>query len=276
MRAGLAAEGSPAIGPAEGVGGLVEGGDEGADALAQGVERGEVAPLEHAAGQDAEPERDLVEPGGVLGRVEELDAVGRVGEEGRPRRHRPERARLAFHAQVGGDPAPFRDEADQGLGLVGVELVSEEEPSALGIGVDRPGDVRREVGRGAGRPERGGQDRAGGDVAGGDEAAGAVADGRVLAPLGAAGARRFARGRAFERLDAGHLVGADDVTAQRFQHRRVGIDGADGLDLRREGGGVLSGGLGVAPVAAAVRLEIGLHLRSAPRCAGKSCRQCLV
>ena len=175
---------------------MVEVGDEGEDGLAQGVARGDTAASEHPADQDAEPQLDLVEPGGVLGRVEEGDAVGRIAKEGGARGHRPEDPGLAFHAEVVGEPAPLRDEADEGFGLVGVELVGDEEPGGLGIGVDGPGDVRGEVGLGPGRPERRGQDGAGGDIAVGDQAERPVADVLVLAALGAAGTGWLGRGGA--------------------------------------------------------------------------------
>ena len=119
-------------------------------------------------------------------------------------------------------------------------------------------------------PSAGGEDLPGGDVEGGDQAEGAVADVLVLAALGATGAQRFRRRGAFERLDAGHLVGAGDVAAERLQHRRVGVGRAYRLHLRREGLRIGLLGLGIEPVAAAMRLQIGLHLRNArpsgPRC----------
>jgi hypothetical protein len=175
------------------------------------------------------------------------------------RRHRVENPGLALHPEVAGDPAPLRDEADEGFGLVGVAPVGDEEPGGLGVGVDGPGDVRGDVRFRPGRPRRRGDDRAGRHVAVGDEAEGAVADVLVLAARGAAGARGLGRGGALQRVDAGHLVAADDVAAQRLQHRRVGVGGADRLHLGGEGDGTLSSGLGVAPVAAAVGPKFGLH-----------------
>jgi len=71
-----------------------------------------------------------------------------------------------------------------------------------------------------------------------------------------------------ERLDTGHLVRADDVTAQGFQHRRIGIDGADRLHLADEGLLVRRLGPGVAPILATVRLEFGLPLKNDPPSAG--------
>lgn len=64
------------VGPAEGLGHrLVVVGDEGehpGDEVGGGAER---AAAEELAGQDTEPELDLIEPGGVPGRVMEDDPV---------------------------------------------------------------------------------------------------------------------------------------------------------------------------------------------------------
>jgi len=188
--------------------------------------------------------------------------VGGIGEEGGAGRHRVQDARLALDAEIVGQAAAGGDESDQGFGLVGVEVVGEEEPTRVGVGVDGLSDVRGEVLLGAARAKGGGKDRPGGDVEGGDQAEGAVADVLVFAAFGAAGAHGLGGCRAFERLEAGHLVGADHMTAEGFQHRGVGVGRTNGLDGLSEGGRVRRLGLGVEPVAAPVRLELGLHLKS--------------
>lgn len=103
--------------------------------------------------------------------------------------HRSQDARPTLRVQNDGELAPRRDDPDEGTGPVGVALVAEDEPGGLGIGVDGRDDVRREVGVGASRPERGGQDRTGGDVEIGDQVAGVMADLLALAALAVAGAR---------------------------------------------------------------------------------------
>jgi hypothetical protein len=50
----------------------------------------------------------------------------------------------------------------------------------------------------------------------------------------------------------------------RRQQRGIGIDGADRFDLLGKGFRVIGFGLGVEPVAATMRLQIGLPLKSAP------------
>src|SRR5207248_8070429 len=75
-------------------------GDEGAYLGAQIVARGERAALEQLAHEDAQPDLDLVEPGAVLGRVVEHDAVAGVAQERRPRVAMGQDAALALRAQV--------------------------------------------------------------------------------------------------------------------------------------------------------------------------------
>ncbi len=108
---------------------------------------------------------------------------------------------------------------------MGVDLVGEEEPGPVGVGGDRPGDMHDEVGLGAGGAEGGGEDLSLGGVEVGDQAERAVADVLALAPLRAAGAHGLGRCGAFEGLDAGQFGGAENMAAESFQHRRVGIGG---------------------------------------------------
>jgi hypothetical protein len=63
-------------------------------------------------------------------------------------------------------------------------------------------------------------------------------------------------------LDAGHFIATDDVHAQGMQQRRIGVERTDGFDLLSKCLWLLRFGLSVEPVAAAVRLEIGLSLKS--------------
>src|SRR3954471_9425047 len=75
-------------GPAERLGqGLVEIGDEAGDTVAEILGRGERAAAQDLAGEDGEPEFDLVEPGGMLGRdmlgrEVKADAVIGIAQEG--------------------------------------------------------------------------------------------------------------------------------------------------------------------------------------------------
>jgi hypothetical protein len=66
------------------------------------------------------------------------------------------------------------------------------------------------------------------------------------------------------------------MTAQRVQQRRIGIDRTDRLDLLGKAIWIGRFGFSVEPVSAAMRLEIGLPLKTAPRSGGKWRRQSLV
>jgi len=49
---------------------------------------GEVAALDHPPHENTEPHFDLIEPGGMLGHIHKLDAMGRIAQECRPTRQR--------------------------------------------------------------------------------------------------------------------------------------------------------------------------------------------
>ena len=68
-------------------------------------------------------------------------------------------------------------------------------------------------------------------------------------------------------LDAGLLVDADDVDAPLGQLSGPLIQVADRLRLLAEGLGVKR--VGIEPVAAAMGLQVGLSLRTAPHSAGR-------
>src|SRR5436853_5481736 len=69
-------------GPLERLGkGAVEVGDEGFDARLQVVLGGEAGAPQQLAHEDGEPDLDLVEPGGMLGREVTADAVAGVAQE---------------------------------------------------------------------------------------------------------------------------------------------------------------------------------------------------
>jgi hypothetical protein len=55
--------------------GFIEVGDEAVDFILEVLGRGEGSAAQNLAGEDGEPEFDLVEPGGMLGCKMEADAV---------------------------------------------------------------------------------------------------------------------------------------------------------------------------------------------------------
>src|SRR5919202_2203431 len=165
------------ISPPEGPGGAIVLVNEGQDAGGERFDRSERTALEQLAGEDREPDLDLVEPRAVLGRVVEDDAMGGIPEEGGPRLARGEDAGLTLDAEVEvmqardcGDPANER------LGAVGVEVVGDDVPTGGG-GVGRDGglEVGEEVRLGPRGTSVRGEDLASHNVAAENERARAVA-----------------------------------------------------------------------------------------------------
>ena len=123
--------------PLEGFGGLVVGGDESVDSLAQLLGRGEAGALEGTAAQDREPDLDLIEP-------------ARVG-----------RREVEVHVGVTLEPAVA-------LGFMGREIVENDVDLAIRIRGDEPVHEGEEL---AAPSARGvpGNDCATGNVEGGEE-----------------------------------------------------------------------------------------------------------
>ena len=72
-------------GPLEGLGqGFIEIADEAVDLVLEVLGRGEGTAAQDLAGENGEPEFDLVEPGGMLGGEMEADAVIGIAQEGFP------------------------------------------------------------------------------------------------------------------------------------------------------------------------------------------------
>ena len=190
--------------------------------------RGEVAALEDAAGEDAEPQLDLVEPGGVFRRVEELDAVGR-GRRGR-------RRGSAWDAQDA-RPGPSRPGRRRGRSGSATRRTSASDWWVLRLSARKSqgasGSVATTWAMWAAKsasvrvgPSAGARTC---PVATLQVAIRLRVPWRMYSCSRRSGRRGAAAGRggALERLDAGQLVGAGDVAAQRLQHRGVGVGGAD-------------------------------------------------
>lgn len=72
----------------------------------------------------------------MFGGVHEANAMARVGEKGGTRAHAGKMATFAFDAQAFLDAAALGHQAYQGFGLMGVELIGDNDPRRLGIGLD--------------------------------------------------------------------------------------------------------------------------------------------
>src|SRR6266699_613822 len=90
--------------------------------------------------------------------------MARIGEKSGPRRHSGERAAFAFDAQILLDVTLRSHQTDQSLGLMRVELIGDEDPGGLWVGLDGLDDVSGKVGFGACRSNAGGHDLPAGHV----------------------------------------------------------------------------------------------------------------
>ena len=255
---------------------MIKVGDEGQDFGPQVVLGGKVAPLDHLPDEDAQPNLHLIAPRGMGGHVQELNAMGRVAQEGGAPHHGLEDAVLAFCAQVVGQLALLGHQPHQCFGLVGVQLVGDKEPGSLRIGGDSLGDMGCNVGFGAGRPNARRNDLPSSDLKIGDQAQGSMAYVCELPAFGLAGLHRLGRRAALQRLYPGHFITTDHPHPPDGQQDGIGVDRTEGADLLRKAAGVSRLRFGIEPVATEVRPQRGLILKNAPPIAEKSGARSLV
>ena len=150
--------------------------------------------------------------------VDEANAMIPSFEEDLAGGHGLEDTALALGPEVVVNAAAFGDEVDQRGGFVGVELVEDEDPSGLGIGVDGRCDVGGEVGFGSSDADGRKNRLAGGDLEVGDEAQGAVTTILELDALGPAGARRQAGMEPMFRTSASYCAGFSSLSLEVSQY----------------------------------------------------------
>src|SRR5436853_1316408 len=121
---------------------------------AQVLEGGEAGALQQTPRQDGEPDFDLVQPRAVARRVDEANPVGRVLQELPASLLRFEDAGLALGAEVILDTAPTSNELDERCGTVRVELIGDEDPACVRIGLDGLVDMGDEISFRSGRSDR--------------------------------------------------------------------------------------------------------------------------
>jgi len=208
------------VGPGEGLGALGRVGTDVVHDLRD--ELGLRVPhrvLEHVAGEDAEPDLDLVQPGGVGGR----EVQGQPPPLGRPGEYVP----VLVHGEV------VEDDVQLGARVGAVEGLQEAQEGLVVVALHAaPRDLSR--------VHREGRQQAGGAVA--------LVGGRQ-APVGAGAHRQLGLG-AVERLDLALLIDADDEGVRR----RVEVEAEDRRLLLLE----LGVGAAPAPVLRAVRPQSAL------------------
>ncbi len=209
-----------------------------------------------------------------MARVDEANAMARIGEKRGPRRHGGEMAAFAFAAQILLDVTLRRQQVYQGLGLMSVELIGDEDPGGFWIALDGLHEVSGKVGFGACRSDAGGHDLPGGHVEVGNQTLRAMALVFEFLALDVTGLHGQGGMQTLQRLDASHFIGTHHMHALRSKRRCCLIDLAHRADLRGEFSGVVR--RGSEPVPLAMRLQRAHLLKSAPPCAAKSARQCHV
>ena len=155
-----------------------------------------------------------------------------------------------------------------------VQLIGHEHPDCLWIAGDRLGNMRRKIGFGAPRPDRGGEYLPTHDIKVDDRRERAMPF--ILKLVAPRPTRSHGLGRCnpFQGLHPGDLIGADDMATQRMQQGRIGIECTDQLDLGGKQQRVTL--LRIEPIATLMRFEIGLILKSARSSGVKYWRQSLV
>src|SRR5580700_3353122 len=124
-----------------------------------------------------------------------------------------EHAGLAFGAEVAVEAAMLRNQANDGLGEVGVEVVADDVPPCVGGGAAQQ-IVEKTCKILLGPPVADHAcDLAAGDIEAGDQGLRAVAAILELAPLDLAGLHRQSRRGTLQGLNAGHLVDRDRAMA---------------------------------------------------------------
>ena len=246
--------------------------DEGEDAPFQFPLGRKIAALEQAAGQRAEPDFDLVQPGAMLGRVHEADAVAGVLQEGGAGIHALQYPGLAFHAQIIFHAAQLGDQPDQAGRLVGVELVHDERPLPFGVGLHGGADVAGKILLGARVAHRRAYDLARRHLEVGDQRLRPVAGILELLGLRLAGFHRAGGVEPLQCLDAGLLVGADQVDPLFVEFPGLVVQFAHRPHLLPEAGLVLH--LVVKPVSGPVGFQVPLILKNDLCWSRKSARRC--
>jgi hypothetical protein len=219
--------------------------DERDDLVIQVIYGTEVASANHFAGQGAEPDLHLIQPGRMRrGEVKDETFAG-LREEGPPL-GACGHGRQRTPAQLGDGPACC-------FVPMSVEIVKNEvDPLGFAImAADRFNEIREDLRR----PVIGEMsvNLSGGDFQTGGQTAGAVTDVLVFDSFEASGPRRFVRIPTLERLDAGLLVDTENDLTSFGQSLGLQVKVDDRQHLR------LEVGIGaMQPVVPALRFDRGL------------------
>ena len=179
---------------------------------------------------------------------------------------------MAFHAQILFHPTLFGDPLDQTGRFMGIELIDDEHPCCLGIGFHGGANVADEIFFGARVPDRGADHLACRHLEVGDQRLRPVSDVFKLRGFRFAGLHRTGGVEPFQRLDAGFLIGADQVYSLFMEFRSLVIELAHRPHLFPELGFVFH--FVVQPVFDPVGFQIPLILKNDPYWSRKSVPRC--
>ncbi len=177
----------------------------------------------------------------MFGSVDEANAVGQVREKGCPRLHRGQMTAFAFDAQVFLDVTLHSHQKHQGLRLMSVELIGDEDPGRLWVRLNGLGDVSSEVGFGAGGSKAGHDHSPRGHLQIGNQAQSTMPLVFEFLSLDVTRQHRQRWVESFEGLDARHFIGAHHMRTRRGERWSRFIDLTDRADLRGEIGRIVSG-----------------------------------
>lgn len=155
---------------------------------------------------------------------------------------------------------------------MGVELIYDKDPFGFRVGCYRLLDMHGKVFLGPCRTDRRGHYLSLCHFKVSNQRLRTVTNVLELAQLDLAGDHRACRMLAFQCLDAGFLVGADQTSALLIQLPRGRVQITEGLDLLVEPFGILWT-IMVQPVSTQMRFQVCFLLKSAPHFGRKCCRQ---
>jgi hypothetical protein len=218
-----------------------------------------VAPSQNMLIKDAKPNFNGVEPATMFWGIDEANAMRLITQIGLPTGHTFEDSLLAFDAQILLIPQHVSNQAHQCFALMGIELVAQNDEIGLRIGLNETFDMLSKVDFCSGIGNGGTDELTSGQVKVCSENLGSMPHIVELPTLHMACLHRQDLAIALERLDTGFLIDTDDMRPLIVLLLRAGVLLTDGGCLLCEALPIVD--VGILPVAAPMRLELGFLLK---------------
>lgn len=228
--------------------------------------------LEQAAHQDTKPDFNLVQPGSVLGSIDEADAMSFILQEGHAGLLRFQDPAATFLAQVKIQLATFGNQAHQRLRAVDIELVNDKDPAGLWVEIDRAFDVLGKIRFCAGCSNRRRDAFARSNFQIGNQSLGAMADVFMFIERDLAGLHGLGRAFSLQRLNAGLFIRTDQMCTLRIQLNGLMIQVTNDPHQFVKSFRVLLSFI-AQPVMTAMGLQISFALKNAPLDGLRCCSQ---